>query len=100
AVEMHINKVQSGRCTPMTEQPGLHMLKLQRLTQQRVGEQVDLPDRKIISGAPIVIHFAQLFRGKGLSRNRELGGICGCNGSHRDSSLSLYYGFEFDLCGG
>src|SRR5947199_7720359 len=36
AVEVYVDEVQPGRRTLVTEQPRLHVLKFQRLTQQRV----------------------------------------------------------------
>lgn len=45
------------------------MLELERLTQERVVEQVDLPDREIVRGAPVSINAPQFLLG-------ELTSIC------------------------
>ncbi len=44
AVAMHIDKIQTRSRSPMPEQPGLDVLEPQRLFQQRVVYQVNLPD--------------------------------------------------------
>src|SRR6478735_3632354 len=43
----------------MPEEARLHVLALERLAQQRVGEKVDLAHRKVIGGAPIRIDPAE-----------------------------------------
>ena len=55
AVEMGVNEVQSGRRAPMAEQTGLDVLGPQGLAQQRVVEQVDLPDGEVVRSAPVAI---------------------------------------------
>lgn len=42
SVEMDINKVQARRCAPMTEQSGLDVFPLQRLSHEGISEQIDL----------------------------------------------------------
>lgn len=37
AVEVHVDEVEPGRRAPVTKQPRLHVLKLQRLAQQRIS---------------------------------------------------------------
>ena len=44
----------------MAEQAGLGVLDAQRLAQQRVGEQVDLPDREVVGGSPVGVEQSQL----------------------------------------
>ena len=51
-VEMDIDEVEARRRAPMAEQARLDVLDLQRLAQQRIGQQIDLADRQIIRGAP------------------------------------------------
>ena len=51
AVEVGVDEVQPRRRAPVPEQPRLDVLGRQRLAQQRVVEQVDLPDRQVV-GAP------------------------------------------------
>ena len=58
-VQMDIDEIQSRGRAPMAEQAGLDVLKLERLFQQRIILQVDLPDRKIVRGAPIGVHLPQ-----------------------------------------
>jgi hypothetical protein len=45
-VQMDIEKVQPRGCAPMTEQARLNVLELERLFQQRIILQVDLPRPK------------------------------------------------------
>ena len=75
-VQVHVDKVQSGRCSPVSEQPGFDMLKLQGFAQQRVVFQVDLPDRQIVGGAPPRVHLVQQVCRQGL---------------HHTSTSKLYY---------
>ena len=44
AIQMRVNKVKTRRRTLMPEQARLHVFERQRLAQQRIGEQIDLPD--------------------------------------------------------
>ena len=44
---------------------GLMCSSAQRLAQQRVVEQVDLPDRQVVRGAPVRVHAGQLGRVEG-----------------------------------
>ena len=60
-VEMHIDEVQTRRRAPMAEQSRFDVFKFQRLTQQRIVVQVNLPDRKIICRPPIGIHHPHFF---------------------------------------
>ena len=58
---MDVDKIQSRRGAPMSEQPRLYMLESQRFAQQRIRIQIDLSNRKIIRSAPVSVSFAQLF---------------------------------------
>ena len=60
-VEMHVDEVEAGRRAPMAEQARLDVFERQRLVEQRIVEQIDLPDRQIVRGAPVGIHQAELF---------------------------------------
>jgi hypothetical protein len=51
-VEMGIQQVEPGRCAPVSEQARLDVGGLQRLVEQRVGLEVDLPDGQVVGGAP------------------------------------------------
>src|SRR5436190_10913637 len=44
AVEVRVDEVQSGSRAEVAEQARLNLLGLKRFAQERVGEQVDLPD--------------------------------------------------------
>jgi hypothetical protein len=44
AVQMGVDEVLSRRGAPMSEQPRLDVFEAQRVAQQRVVEQIDLPD--------------------------------------------------------
>ena len=60
AVEVHVDKVQSGRRPPVTEQPRLHVLKMHlSACSQRV------PGRKLGTGAevPLLLSFIFLIAG-------------------------------------
>src|SRR5438552_974208 len=43
-VHMDVDEVESGRGSEMPQQPGFYMFQLQRLAQQRIVVQIDLPD--------------------------------------------------------
>ncbi len=63
-VQMQVQHIQSGRCAPMPEQTRLDMLALERHFEERIVEQIDLPDRKVIRGPPVCIHLVQLVGGE------------------------------------
>ena len=58
-VEVDIKEVQPGRRAPMPEQTRLDVFELERGFEQRIVLQIDLPDRKIIRGAPIGVHLLE-----------------------------------------
>ncbi len=60
SVQMRVEKIESRRGAPMPQQPGLDVLQPQGILQQRIVEQVDLPDRKVVCGAPPGINPLQL----------------------------------------
>jgi len=66
-VEMHVDEIQPWCCVLMAEQAPLHVLNLQRLTQQRIVHQINLGDREIICRPPTGVHFAQFFRRQRVS---------------------------------
>ena len=51
-VHVGVDEVEPRGRAPMSEQPRLDVLGPERLAQQRVVEQIDLPDRQIVRGAP------------------------------------------------
>ena len=60
AIEVHVDEVQAGRRAEVAEQTRLHVLLGQRLPEQRIREQVHLPDRQVVRGAPPRVDQAQL----------------------------------------
>jgi hypothetical protein len=44
AIQVYIDEVEARCRPPVTEQPRLHILQRERLSEQRIGEQIDLPD--------------------------------------------------------
>ena len=85
-IEMHAEHVQARRRAPVAEQPRLDVLALERLSQERIVEQVDLADRQVIGGPPVGVHLAQF-----------LGGEWTCRSGFVAISSFLFY---FDRCGG
>ena len=61
AIEMRIDKVLPRRSPPMPQQSRLHMLQLERLAQQRIVKQLDLPDGEIIRRPPVGIDLIEKF---------------------------------------
>ena len=59
-VEVRPDEIQAGCRAPVAEQAGLDVLGRERLAQQRVAEQVDLPDREVVRGAPPGVDQPQL----------------------------------------
>src|SRR5207244_4259519 len=55
AVEMGVDEVQTRRRAPMSKQARLDVLGPQWLAQQRIVEQVDLPDGEVVGGAPVAV---------------------------------------------
>jgi hypothetical protein len=53
AVQVHVEQVQARRGSPVAEQARLHVGALQRLAQQRIVVQVDLPDREVVRRPPV-----------------------------------------------
>ena len=66
AVEMGINKIEPRGRAPVSQQARLDMLGFQRLQQQWILEQIDLPNRQIVRGPPISIETRQLLSAHGI----------------------------------
>jgi hypothetical protein len=64
AVHVGVEQVQAGGRAPVPEQPRLDVLERQRLAQQRVVQQVDLPDGQVVRRAPPRVEALQLLAGK------------------------------------
>jgi hypothetical protein len=60
AVHVHVDEVQPGRRAEVAEEPRLHMLGAQRLAQERVVEEVDLPDAQVVRRSPVRVDQAEL----------------------------------------
>ena len=61
AVEMGIDEIETRRRAPVPEKARLHMLRLQRLVQQRIVHQIDLADRKIVGRPPVAVDQREVF---------------------------------------
>lgn len=59
-VEVRVHEIQTGRGAPVAQQPRLDVLRLQWLTEQRIGHQVDLPDGQVVCGPPMRVQRRQL----------------------------------------
>ena len=66
AVQVRVDEVQPGCRAPVTEQARLDVLARERLLQQRIVIQVDLPDRQIVGSAPVGVHLVQQLRAQGF----------------------------------
>ncbi len=64
AVEVGVDERQAGRGSPVPQQPGLGVLGLQRLTQQRVAHQVDLADGQVVGRPPPGLQARELVVGE------------------------------------
>jgi hypothetical protein len=70
---MRVDEVESGGSAPVAEQARLDVCQRQWLAQQRIVEQVDLPDGEIVGRAPPAMQASQVLR---LERR------VGCGRSH------------------
>src|ERR1019366_785330 len=69
---MRVNEILARGRTPVPQQHMLHVCERQRPLQQRIVVKINLPNRKIVSGAPIRIHLAEQFRGLGVCRQSSI----------------------------
>ena len=58
-IEVDVDQVQPRGGAPMTEQPRLDVGTFERLSQQRIVEQIDLPDGQVIRRPPVGVHGRQ-----------------------------------------
>ena len=65
-VEVGVDEVQSRRCAPVAQQPGLGVAGAQRFAQQRVGPEIDLPHGQVVGGPPPAVHELQVRPAPGL----------------------------------
>src|ERR1019366_459031 len=66
AVQVDVEEVQSGGGAPVAEQPGLHVVQLQGLLEERVVVEIDLADGQVVGRAPIGVHLCEQFGGERL----------------------------------
>src|SRR5580704_15759993 len=52
AVQVRVKEIQPGRGAPMPQQAWLHMLEGEGLGEQRIVEEIDLPDAQVVRGPP------------------------------------------------
>ena len=64
AVQVDVEKVQTGCRTEVAEQPWLDILNCQRLLEQRIVLKVDLAHGQIVGGAPVGVHLVQHLGGE------------------------------------
>src|SRR5665647_1402012 len=74
-VQVHIYKILTRCCAPVPNHHRLHMRKFQWLLQKWIIIKINLPDRQIVSGAPIGIHFMEQFRRKCFFLNHKLSSL-------------------------
>ena len=79
-VQVGVEQVQPRRRAEVPEQARLHVLGPERLPEERVVEQVDLPDGQVVRRAPVGVEEAELLDGKGARGRRTRG--------HRRTSIS------------
>ncbi len=92
SVEVGIDEVETRGRPPVAEETGLDVLRPQRLRQQRVVQQVDLPHREVIGRPPPGVERVEIDRGvvfEGafchvVSRGIGFGAVCcGARGRNR-----------------
>src|SRR5262249_46379061 len=60
AVEVDVEEAEAWGRAPVAEQSRLDVLRIQRLSQERIVEQVDLGGGQVVGGVPITVHLLQL----------------------------------------
>jgi hypothetical protein len=63
-VEVDIDEIQSWCCAPVTQQPRLDVLTLQRVFEERVVKEVNLADREVVGGPPPAIDLSKQLEGE------------------------------------
>src|SRR5881394_3900527 len=77
SIQMGIDEIQPRSGSPMTEQTGFNMFLLQRLFQQGIVIQVDLPHRKVVCRPPVGVDLVQLVATERRSLYRRASGFVG-----------------------
>ena len=62
-IEVDVDEIQPRCGSPVTQQTRLDVCDFQRLTQQRIGIEIDLPHGKIVCRAPVGMHLSELILG-------------------------------------
>ncbi len=62
AVQMGVDEIQSWRGAPVPKEARFDVLESQRSSQERIVVQVDLPDRQVVSRAPVCVQPVEGFR--------------------------------------
>ena len=88
---MRVDEGQAGTRAPVPEQSGLDVIRRQGLSQERVGQQVDLADRQVVVGPPPGVRDGDLVGARSRQRlDQVLGGCPGlANGGHGRSFSPL-----------
>jgi hypothetical protein len=55
-IQVNIDEVQARSRAPMAQQSWFDVFELQRFAQQRVIEQIDLANRKVVGGAKVGVY--------------------------------------------
>src|SRR5205085_3859869 len=71
AVEVDVDEVEAGRGAPVSEEAGLGVLEPERLAQERVIEQIDLPDGEIVRRAPVSVRAVKVVVREGSIRGHR-----------------------------
>ena len=71
-IEVDVEKIQSRRRAPMSQQAGFDMVERQRNIEQGIVPQIDLADREVIRGTPVGVHFLQQI-GRQWTRRQWIG---------------------------
>jgi len=59
-VQVDVDEVETRRGSPVAEQPGFDVLLAERLLEQRVVVEINLPDREVVGGPPVRVRDSQL----------------------------------------
>ena len=59
-VHVRVEEVETRGGAPVAQQPRLDVLRAQRFAQQRVVQQVDLPDREVVRRPPVRVELGQV----------------------------------------
>jgi hypothetical protein len=73
AVQMNVDEVQSGCGPPVAEEARLDVFALEWLFEQRVVEEVNLPDGEVVGRPPVGINLAEKVCGQGLIHGGSFG---------------------------